>query len=59
MAFKLNDLTTHREAKRRRHGTTVLFFVLFYFSLSLSISLVIKSYIKHHYSTYGDTELKH
>lgn len=29
MAFKLNDLTTHHEAKQRRHGTTVLFLYVF------------------------------
>ena len=63
MAFKLIDLTTHRESKRNDSFVFVrfFFFVLFFpLSLSLSVfSLLIKSYIKRHYSTYGDTEQKH
>lgn len=44
MAFKLNDLTTHRESKTEKTRNNSLIFILFF--LSLSFSLLIKSYIK-------------
>lgn len=52
--FKLNDLHT---VKLNRENTEQLFILYVFFSLSPF--LLVKSYIKHHYSTYGDTELKH
>lgn len=54
-ALKLNDLTTHCEAKGE---DTEHQFYLFFFSvyISLTFFLVIKSYIKHHTTIHMETQ---